>query len=587
MSVTAERSILGAILLDNAAYTEASQCGLKPNHFLLDWHQRIYCRMIDLAESSRAIDLITLGEELDRHRELERVGGYPYICGLLDGVPDRPSVKHYVKIVRDAAAKRFAAKQIERAQRAVSDPSVSVSAIAELASTLAYVSNGETIAPQFSEDALALRFSKKHGTDWRYVNAWRKWMRWDGSRWAEDSTLHVLDLARAICREASAECGDRERKIAARLASKDTAVAVERLAESDRCHATTIEQWDSDPWLLNTPTGTINLRTGELRPHRREEYLTKITAAGPDGDCTLWLRFLDCVTGGDSQLQGFLQRVVGYCLTGITHENALFFLYGTGANGKSVFLSTISGLLSDYAKTAPASSFTASTNEQHPTDLAGLRGARFVTANETEDGARWAESKIKSLTGGDKIAARFMRCDFFEFRPEFKLVMAGNHKPGLRSVDEAMRRRFYLIPFTVTIPASERDPFLSHKLLAEFAGILSWAVQGCLNWQREGLNPPDTVRDATANYLAAEDSIGRWLEERCVMDADCWTASAMLFGDWTKWCEITGEAQRTQRCFSQQLEARGFQFQRTSRARGFKGVQLQRASVTLVTLAPV
>ena len=204
-----------------------------------------------------------------------------------------------------------------------------------------------------------------------------------------------------------------------------------------------------------------------------------------------------------------MQRVIGSCKTGSTREHALFFLYGTGANGKSVFLSMISVLLGDYAKTASTSSFTASTTEQHPTDLAGLRGARFVTAIETEDGARWAESKIKSLTGGDKIAARFMRCDFFEFFPEFKLVIAGNHKPALRSVDEAIRRRLHFIPFTVTIPQNKRDPRLGEKLRAELPGILAWAIEGCLAWQREGLNPPLLVREATADYLAAEDAIGQ------------------------------------------------------------------------------
>ena len=215
------------------------------------------------------------------------------------------------------------------------------------------------------------------------------------------------------------------------------------------------------------------------------------------------------MSGGDSELQSFLQRMIGYSLTGSTREHALFFLYGTGANGKSVFLSTIAILLGDYAKTAPASSFTASSTEQHPTDLAGLRGARFVTAIETEDGARWAESKIKSLTGGDKIAARFMRCDFFEFIPEFKLIIAGNHKPGLRSVDEAMRRRLHLIPFTVTIPQDDRDPRLAEKLRAEFPGVLDWAIRGCLEWQQHGLNPPAIVLNATADYLAGEDAIGQ------------------------------------------------------------------------------
>jgi putative DNA primase/helicase len=264
--------------------------------------------------------------------------------------------------------------------------------------------------------------------------------------------------------------------------------------------------------------------------------LTKITAAGPGGDCPQWLQFLDRVTGGDSELRAFLQRMIGYCLTGVTRDHALFFLYGTGANGKSVFLSTISELLGDYARTAAPSSFTASAIEQHPTDLAGLRGARFVMAVETEDGARWAESKIKSLTGGDKVTARFMRGDYFEFIPEFKLVIAGNHKPGLRSVDEAIRRRLNLVPFTVTIPKDERDSRLSEKLRSEFSGILKWALQGCLDWQRRGLSAPSAVRAATEEYLAAEDAIGRWLEERCTRNKGDWATSSDLFSDWKAWC---------------------------------------------------
>ncbi len=270
-----------------------------------------------------------------------------------------------------------------------------------------------------------------------------------------------------------------------------------------------------------------------------------------------------------------MQRVIGYCLTGSTREHALFFLYGTGANGKSVFLSLISVLLGDYAKAASTSSFTASATEQHPTDLAGLRGARFVTAIETEDGARWAESKIKSLTGGDKISARFMRCDFFEFFPEFKLVIAGNHKPGLRSVDEAIRRRLHLIPFTVTIPQNERDPMLGEKLRAELPGILAWAIEGCLAWQREGLNPPLLVREATADYLAAEDAIGQWLEDRCITGGALWTTGAALFSDYQAWSERAGERAMSQKRLTQALESRGFVQSRTRTARGFQGIELR------------
>lgn len=362
---------------------------------------------------------------------------------------------------------------------------------------------------------------------------------------------------------------------------------MERLAAADRDHAATVERWDTNPWLLNTPAGTIDLQTGKSRDHCRADFLTKVTAAGRGDDCPQWLRFLKRVTGGDYALQVFLQRMSGYCLTGVTQEHALFFVYGTGANGKSVFLSAISSLLGDYAKTAPASSFTASATEQHPTDLAGLRGARFVTAIETEDGARWAESKIKSLTGGDKIAARFMRCDFFEFRPEFKLVIAGNHKPGLRSVDEAIRQRLYLVPFTVTIPETERDPLLSEKLQVEFPGILSWAVQGCLDWQKEGLNAPSAVRDATEKYLAAEDAIGRWLEERCSCERGAWAASSALFSDWKAWCEQTGEHEGSQKRFTQQLESKGFCRKRTNRSKGFIGVALRSDVVPHVPGSPI
>src|SRR4030095_9190084 len=190
---------------------------------------------------------------------------------------------------------------------------------------------------------------------------------------------------------------------------------------------------------------------------------------------------------------------------GITREHAWFFLYGTGANGKSVFVNTIAALMGDYAKTAPIETFTETNSEHHPTDLAGLQGARLVSAVETEEDRRWAENKIKRLTGGDPISARFMRQDFFEYVPQFKLVVAGNHKPGLRSVDEATRRLLNLLPFTVTIPEAERDRELHEKLRTEWPGILGWAIEGCLNWQREGLNPPAIVSEATDDYLATED----------------------------------------------------------------------------------
>ncbi len=431
------------------------------------------------------------------------------------------------------------------------------------------------LPPKFSEESIALRFSVRHAHDLRYVDAWGKWLRWDGARWREDDTLEVFDQARRICRETAAECEIEKPTAAPRLAAAATVAAVERLARADRRHAATIGQWDADRWLLNMPTGTMNLRDGDLQQHRRENYLTKVTGAGlaaESEDCPLWLGFLDRVTGSDVELQAFLQRVAGYCLTGSVREHALFFLYGTGANGKSVFISTVTDLLADYAKTAAISTFLATGNEQHPTDLAGLRGARLVTAVETEDGRRWAESKIKALTGGDKIAARFMRQDFFEFTPQFKLLIAGNHKPGLRSVDEAIRRRLHLIPFKITIPAAERDAQLQEKLQSEYPAILRWAVEGCAQWQRQGLNPPAAVLDATAEYLSAEDRIAQWIEEQCNVGRSYSATAGELYRSWKAWCESTGEKPTSQKRFSQNLEDRGFERARTSGSRTFNGI---------------
>jgi putative DNA primase/helicase len=248
--------------------------------------------------------------------------------------------------------------------------------------------------------------------------------------------------------------------------------------KADQRIAVTVDEWDADPWLLNTPGGTVDLRTGQMRESDPRDKLTKVTGVSPDWSCPtpLWDQLLLRAAAGDMELIAFLQRVAGYSLTGSTAEHSLFFIFGTGANGKSTFINAITACAGEYHRVAPIETFTASKNQRHPTELAGLRGARLVTAVETEEGRRWDESKIKALTGGDTVSARFMRRDFFQYTPQFKLLIAGNHKPGLRLVDEAIRRRFNLIPFTVTIPSEERDPDLSEKLKAELPGILAWMI---------------------------------------------------------------------------------------------------------------
>jgi putative DNA primase/helicase len=222
--------------------------------------------------------------------------------------------------------------------------------------------------------------------------------------------------------------------------------------------------------------------------------------------------------------------------------------------------------------------FMAATGERHPTDMAGLRGARLVTAVETEQGRRWAESKIKALTGGDKITARFMRQDFFEFVPQFKLVVAGNHKPEIRNVDQAMQRRLHLVPFTVTIPLDERDKTLSDKLLAERDGILAWAIEGCLLWQKHGLAPPRSVMAATEQYFEAEDAVGRWLSDTCELGRKFSEASSALFASWKRWAEDGGEFVGSQKAFSEKLASRGLEPYRDRDGRGFRSVRLRQGS---------
>jgi putative DNA primase/helicase len=314
----------------------------------------------------------------------------------------------------------------------------------------------------------------------------------------------------------------------------------------------------------------------EIRPHDPKDYITKITAVGPGGECPLWLKFLDRVTGGERALKENLQRIAGYCCTGITSEQVLFFLYGTGANGKSIFINTVAGVLGDYAVTAPMDALVITKGDRHPTDLAGMRGARLVVAQEIEKGARWAEAKLKALTGDKAIRVRFMRQDFFDMPITFKIVITGNHKPSLSGINEAIRRRFHLIPFSVTIPPHERDKDLFEKLKPEWPGILQWMLEGCFEWQTIGLAPPRAVTDATAEYLAEEDALAMWIEECCITDnRNNWKLSAKLWQSWKMWAERRNEVVGSQKSLGQALDELGYYFSKSQNVRGHQGIKLK------------
>lgn len=435
---------------------------------------------------------------------------------------------------------------------------------------------------RYGEDGLAVNFVQAMENRGRYVALWNEWLIYDSRIWRSDSTLGMYDAARKICRHArtiakqdDALTESERKKILTSLRKGATIASVERIARSDRAVVADAEQWDTNIWLLNTPDGVVELMTGRMREHRPQDYMTKMTTVSPGGDCPLWLSFLNRVTDGDASLIGYLQRLAGYALTGSTREHVLPFAHGSGGNGKGVFIGTISKIMGDYHRAAGIETFAASNIEHHPTDLARLRGARLVTAQETEEGRRWAESRIKSLTGGDRISARFMRQDFFEYDPQFTLLIAGNHKPGLRSVDEAIRRRFHLIPFNVTIPVEERDNDFADKLRDEWSGILSWMIEGCLAWQREGLAPPPVILSATAAYLDGQDAIGAWLAESCdCSDLDAWSATNDLYMSFRVWAERAGEFVLPRARFLDALETRRLSPARHNNKRGFRGVQI-------------
>lgn len=434
-----------------------------------------------------------------------------------------------------------------------------------------------------SDDDLALKFTERHASDLRYVAVWDRWLIWDCTRWAYDERRRVFDMARALCRDILAEhlqdpaLTDVQRKsLRQRLGSAGTIWAVVKLAGSDPRHAVTVNQLDADPWALNTPGGTLDLRSGVMRPHEPNELHTLVTAATPEGDCPLFLSILERVQP-EQAVRHYIRRLAGYALTGSSREHVLPFFFGVGRNGKGTIAHAIRRALGDYGLEVAPELLMESHNERHPTEIAVLRGARFVVGSEVDTGKRWNESRLKRLTGGDPISARYIGKDLFEFEPSHTLVVVGNSKPGLRSVDEAMRARVHLIEFGVIIPEHERDPTLAERLQPEYGGILKWALAGCLDWQAHGLAPPDSIRAATAQYLDGEDMISAWVTERCERCGQVTLAAAHKA--FRQWCESSGAVVLGRNSFSDQLEAHGFKRQTDSHSKAivFGGLGLKQS----------
>lgn len=426
-----------------------------------------------------------------------------------------------------------------------------------------------------TEDNAAMQFAAAFGDRLRYCHDSGQWYEWTGFVWQQNKTDKAFSWAREFVRHLSQHEPGKVRYVTGKAAF---ASSVERFCRSDPALAVTSDSWDKDQMLLGTPGGTVDLRTGVLRQSNPADGITRSTSVIPaaTADCPRWWSFLTEATGGDVMLMCFLQAWAGYCLTGETREHALVFVHGLGGNGKSVFLNALTGIMGAYAANAAMDTFTASKGDKHPTDLAMLRGARLVTASETEEGRAWAEARIKAMTGGDPITARFMRQDFFTFTPQFKLTVVGNHRPVLKNVDDAARRRFNIVPFTQKPAVIDHQ--LEDKLRAEWPGILRWAIDGCLAWQMHGLVRPAIVSAATADYFSEQDLFGQWLDDRCEVEIGNphkWETVAALYASWSSYARYAGDDAGSVKAFNPKMLTKGLQPSRKAQARGFAGIRLK------------
>ncbi len=434
----------------------------------------------------------------------------------------------------------------------------------------------------YSDGALALRTINRHGGNFRFCEGLGGWMVYNNGVWHRDGEmLFYAATARVGRAMADAARNDpdldkNKRAVAMSMCSNRVVQNAMQYSRADKRVRAGAADFDADSFKLNTPEGVVDLKTGVLGPHEPKALHTRMAAVAPSpAPAPVWMRFLDEATAGDKELQGYLQRLAGYALSGETKEHQMSFIWGPGGNGKSVFVNTIVAAMGDYAMGTPSNTFSARSDNAHPEGLARLRGARLVVASETQEGLTWNEALVKQVTGGDTVTARFMHQGSFDYKPQFKLVVMGNHKPRLVNLDNGMKRRLQMVPFTVTPKNPDRE--LEAKLKAELPQVLQWMIEGCLLWQRDGLQLPAVVSAATQEYFVDEDPVGRFLEERCVQGHEKTVQTGALFEAWREWAEDQNESPRTQRWLANNLLNRpGFTRWRNplNGQRGIKGMEL-------------
>lgn len=336
----------------------------------------------------------------------------------------------------------------------------------------------------------------------------------------------------------------------------------------------TSDQWDQHLYAFGAPNGVFELMEGCAIEPVLDLKVSKMVGAPPGGDCPRWKRFLLECCEDDADLVAFLHRWAGYALSALTVEHVILFVHGPGGNGKSVFVDTLRHAWGEYARTLPMDALMEARTDRHPAEIAMLRGARLAIATETQEGRRWDDAKVKQLTGGDRIVARHMRQDWFEFEPTFKLIVVGNHAPQIATVDDAMRRRLCMVPFNNK--PSMPDAGLGAALRGEAPGILQWAMEGFEAYRAAGgLNPPERVLKATKAYLDEQDTVGAWLEDCCEVDRGGWTASADLFRSWSQWCTEAGMHPKSIKRLAGDLARKGVVAEKHRGVRGFANIMLR------------
>lgn len=406
-------------------------------------------------------------------------------------------------------------------------------------------------------------FFEKCGAGIKYCDALGGWFIWDGTRWERDDTFKILKLAKNTVKQMyqMAQSGNDKFlfKHAVKSESEARLKAMINLVRSEGVSAKN-DEFDRDIFLLNCKNGTLNLETGELRPHSKSDMITRRVEFDyrKDAACPEWRRFLMSIFLGDTQLVDFMQKAVGYSLSGSIKEQCVFILYGVGMNGKSTFLKHIFKILGDYAINTPSSTLMEKYNDSIPNDVARLKGTRLVTSLESGKSRALAEAQIKQLTGDDPISARFLHREYFDFFATFKIFLATNHKPNISGTDKGIWRRIVTIPFDKVITPKERDSKLDEKLASEYEGILAWAVEGFQKWQKEGLGRPDKVIAATNEYQEESDLIGNYIEERCLIGQDLKVQSSLILKDVQQWAKDNGLRYVKRNEFIDYMKKRGF-----------------------------